>query len=154
MIPPRFEPAHHVVGLVLKSHESQHLGNARVSTRHRVERRRKLQVLPGRYFIVKRGLLGQHSDAGAEARSSGSQVFTQNSHRAAGRPNQAADRVDQRRLAGTVGPNDPGHLAGFHAEGKSVDSAHTTKAALQVGDFYRVVRSCFRSVILPGSCCQ
>ena len=128
--------AYNVIGPVPKTHQLQHLGNARVRIGHSVESAAaKLQILSRRHFVVKRGLLRQHADASTKASSRGSDIFTQDAHGPAGRPDQAADHVDQRRLARAVRSDNSHHLADLHAEGKSVDSAHAAKAAPHVGDF-------------------
>ncbi len=102
---------------------------------HAVERRGEAEVLHGRHFVVERGFLGQHADAGANAPRAWA-VTSSPSTRTVPRDGRTSPQITsmKRRLAGAVGPDDADHRARVDPKRQPVERLYTSKAARHVDD--------------------
>jgi hypothetical protein len=130
------ECAYHVVRPPGEARQFEDLGDSGRRMAQAIERCGESEVLHRCHFVVERGFLWQHANAGTKRRSGGDHIFAEDPHDTRGRANKAADHVDQGGLAGSVGAHDPNHGAGGNREGKAVDRTHAPENARHVYDFH------------------
>src|SRR3954467_15360082 len=107
------------------------------------------EVLVGSEVLVERRVLEDKPDVAAYGAPLAADVVAGDRRRAACRSGQRAEDLDRRRLAGSVGTEEPEDLAGLHVEADTVDRREVAVALRQAGHTdgvgHRLRRGCRRA---------